>query len=87
MLTGAVGRGDNGRGCSKQRSVSYFAAVSPAQGANTEPLGDRIANHVSKNAGATRFNFDEKCGHCHIAGHSVHDRRKLHALFAVTPSR
>ena len=68
-----AGRGNNGRGRSNQPSYSRFAAASPAQGANTEPLGNRIADHVSKNAGAARYNSAEKCGHCHIAGHSIHD--------------
>ena len=76
---------NNGRGRSNQPSYSRFAAASPAQGANTEPLGDRIADHVSKNAGAARYNSAEKCGLCHIAGHSIHDCRKLQALFAETP--
>ena len=59
--------GNNGKGHSHQ-SNSRPAAASPAQGANTEPLGDRIVNHVGW---TSLYNAAEKCPFCKIAGHST----------------
>ena len=44
----------------------------------------RVNNAGRGNNGAARYN-SAKCGHCHIAGHSIRDCRKLQALFAETP--
>ena len=63
-------------------------ALYPAQGANTEPLGDRIVNHVGKTAGtksAKKWNPAETCSFCKIVGHNIHDCRKLATLKAETP--
>ena len=80
-------RGDNGRGCPQQYSASCPAVASPAQGANSEPLGDRIVNNVGKTAGATptKQRSPDQCTFCNIAGHNIHDCRKLKKLKAETP--
>ena len=82
---GNGGRGNNGRGRSHQDSGSRFAAASPAHGANAEPLGGRIVNHVGKIAGAKPYNAVKKCTYCKHAGHSIHDCRKLDRSKAETP--
>ena len=81
---GNGGRGNNGRGRSHQDSGSRFAAASPAHGANAEPLGGRIVNHVGKIAGAKPYNAVKKCTYCKHAGHSIHDCRKLERSKAET---
>ena len=71
-----------------QYSDSRPAAAHPAQGANTEFLGDRIVNHVGKTAGtksAKKWNPAETCSYCKIVGHNIHDCRKLATLKAETP--
>ena len=80
-----AGRGNNGRGHFYHYSNTRPAAASPAQGANSEPLGDRTVNHVGRTAGAKSYHAANKCGFCKSIGHSIHNCRKLERLKAQTP--
>ncbi|KAL3133593.1 hypothetical protein ABBQ32_008120 [Trebouxia sp. C0010 RCD-2024] len=69
------GLGGRGRGNSSHNSVPY-SQLAPANGANSQPLGNRTANAVNKAAGP---GYDEPayCEYCRLPGHAILDCRNL----------